>query len=43
MNIEMLERFKKRIEDGKSIRYVDIKKDDSKLLYYIEKNGGVTE
>lgn len=38
----IVEKFKQRIVDGKSIRYSDIKKEDSQLLFAMEKIGGVT-
>lgn len=38
---EILTILEKRIKTGKSIRYTDIKKEDSSLLYKIEKLGGV--
>lgn len=39
---EILAKFKERIEEGKSIKYSDIKREDSKLLFAMEKIGGVS-
>lgn len=43
LNTDMVNRFKYRLDNNLSIRYSDMKKEDSQLLFYIEKKGGVTK